>query len=108
MQGNVAEATGDNIFLVKDGEVSTPPTSEGALPGITRQAVMDLAKDLGIVCRQSVMTLYDVYNARRGIFDRHGGRSDPDDLLRRTGDWQRQTGACDGARHRRVPQIDSD
>ena len=34
MQGNVAEATGDNIFLIKDGELTTPPTSEGALPGI--------------------------------------------------------------------------
>ena len=63
MQGNVAEATGDNIFLVKDGELTTPPTSEGALPGITRQAVMDLAKDLGFSCRQSITTLYDVYNA---------------------------------------------
>ena len=63
MQGNVAEATGDNIFLIKDGELSTPPSSEGALAGITRQAVMDLAKDSGLVCRQSVTTLYDVYNA---------------------------------------------
>lgn len=63
MEGNVAEATGDNIFLVKDGEFSTPPTSEGALPGITRGAVLDLAKELGISCRQSVTTLYDVYNA---------------------------------------------
>lgn len=63
MQGNVAEATGDNIFLVKDGELTTPPTSEGALPGITRQAVMDLAKDLGLSCRQSITTLYDVYIA---------------------------------------------
>lgn len=63
MQGNVAEATGDNLFLIKDGELSTPPTSEGALPGITRQAVMDLAKDSGLVCRQSITTLYDVYNA---------------------------------------------
>ncbi len=63
MQGNVAEATGDNIFLLKDGELTTPPTSEGALAGITRQAVMDLAKDSGLVCRQSVTTLYDVYNA---------------------------------------------
>ena len=63
MQGNVAEATGDNIFLLKDGELTTPPASEGALAGITRQAVMDLAKDSGLVCRQSVTTLYDVYNA---------------------------------------------
>lgn len=63
MEGNVAEATGDNIFLLKDGELTTPPTSQGALPGITRAAVMHLAKEIGLPCRQSVMTLYDVYNA---------------------------------------------
>jgi branched-chain amino acid aminotransferase len=63
MQGNVAEATGDNIFLVTQGELTTPPTSEGALPGITREAVMNLAKEMGIPCRQCVTTLYDVYNA---------------------------------------------
>jgi branched-chain amino acid aminotransferase len=63
MEGNVAEATGDNIFLVKEGELTTPPTSEGALPGITRAVVMELAKERDIACRQSKMTLYDVYNA---------------------------------------------
>ena len=63
MEGNVAEATGDNIFLVVNGELLTPPSSQGALPGITRQAVMEIAKDTGLSCRQSVMTLYDVYNA---------------------------------------------
>src|SRR5579862_6246815 len=63
MHGNVAEATGDNIFLVRDSELITPPTSEGALPGITRQVVMDLAKDMGLPCRQACITLYDVYNA---------------------------------------------
>lgn len=63
MQGNVAEATGDNIFLVTNGELTTPPTSEGALPGITRAVVMELARELGIPCRQCVTTLYDVYNA---------------------------------------------
>ncbi len=63
MQGNVAEATGDNIFLVANGELSTPPTSEGALPGITRAVVMEIATELGIRCRQCVTTLYDVYNA---------------------------------------------
>ena len=63
MEGNVAEATGDNIFLVVNGELLTPPTSQGALPGITRQTVMDIAKDTGICCRQSVITLYDVYNS---------------------------------------------
>lgn len=63
MEGNVAEATGDNIFLVLNNELITPPTSQGALPGITRQVVLDSAKDMGIPCRQSVVTLYDVYNA---------------------------------------------
>ncbi len=63
MQGNVAEATGDNIFLVRAGELSTPPTSEGALAGITRQTVMDLTKDLGLIFRECPITLYDVYNA---------------------------------------------
>jgi branched-chain amino acid aminotransferase len=63
MEGRVAEATGDNIFLVRKGALLTPPTSEGALSGITREAVMDLAKELGIPCRESVITLYDVYTA---------------------------------------------
>ena len=63
MEGNVAEATGDNIFLLKDGILSTPPTSQGALPGITRAAALDLAKEMGLSSRESVMTLYDVYNA---------------------------------------------
>jgi branched-chain amino acid aminotransferase len=63
IQGYVAEATGDNIFLVKDGGLITPPASQGALEGITRGAVMDLAEELGLCCRQSVMTLYDVYTA---------------------------------------------
>jgi branched-chain amino acid aminotransferase len=78
MQGNVAEATGDNIFLVKNGELVTPPTSEGALPGITRQAVMDLAKDMGLPCRQACMTLYDVYTADEAFLTGRRGDSDGD------------------------------
>ncbi len=67
MEGRVAEATGDNIFLINSGELTTPPTSEGALPGITRGAVMELAKEMGLPCRQSVMTLYDVYNSEEAF-----------------------------------------
>jgi branched-chain amino acid aminotransferase len=63
MEGYVAEATGDNIFLVNSGELTTPPTSQGALPGITRATVMDCAKEMGVICRESVVTLYDCYNA---------------------------------------------
>ncbi len=67
MQGSVAEATGDNIFLVRSGELLTPPTSDGALPGITRQVVMELARDMGIPCRECTLTLYDVYNAEEAF-----------------------------------------
>jgi len=63
MEGYVAEATGDNLFLVKGGELLTPPTSQGALGGITRATVMDCAKELGLSCRESIITLYDCYNA---------------------------------------------
>src|SRR2546425_398822 len=48
VEGRVAEATGDNLFLVRNGELLTPPTSEGALPGITRATVMEHAGILGI------------------------------------------------------------
>lgn len=63
MEGNVAEATGDNIFLVRGGELLTPPTSQGALPGITRAVVIECAKELGVPFRESLITLYDCYNA---------------------------------------------
>ncbi|MDE2127269.1 MAG: branched-chain-amino-acid transaminase [Armatimonadetes bacterium] len=63
MQGNVAEATGDNIFVLSGGVVRTPPTHQGALPGITRAAVMDIAGEFGIEVREQELTLYDVVNA---------------------------------------------
>lgn len=63
MAGNVAEASGDNLFLISGGKLTTPPTSEGALPGITRAVVMEIARDLGLPCSEAVTTLYDVYNA---------------------------------------------
>ncbi len=62
-QGYVAECTGDNIFLVKDGLLTTPPISSGALAGTTRQVVLDLAKELGIPLAEPFMTRYDIYTA---------------------------------------------
>lgn len=62
-QGYVAECTGDNIFVVKDGLLTTPPISSGALAGTTRQVVMDLAKELGIPLAEPFMTRYDIYTA---------------------------------------------
>jgi len=61
--GYVAEATGDNIFIVKNGVLVTPPTYIGILEGVTRNAVMDLARQKGIPVEEKVFTLHDVYNA---------------------------------------------
>lgn len=61
MAGNVAEATGDNLFVVRSREIATPPTSEGALVGITRRTVIGLAAAMGIPVRETPLTLYDCY-----------------------------------------------
>lgn len=63
IEGYVAEATGDNIFIVKGGVLHTPPPSAGILAGITRATVMMLAEQMDIPTRESMMTLYDVYTA---------------------------------------------
>ncbi len=67
MEGRVAEATGDNIFIIRDGELLTPPTSEGALPGITRATVIGCAKEMGVPFRESTITLYDCYTAEESF-----------------------------------------
>ena len=62
-QGYVAECTGDNIFIVHKGEILTPAASQGALKGITRGVIFDIAKDIGVPIREADMTRYDVWNA---------------------------------------------
>jgi branched-chain amino acid aminotransferase len=62
-QGYVAECTGDNIFIIKRGELFTPPISAGALCGITRGVVFDLAAEMKLPISESNMTRYDVYTA---------------------------------------------
>ncbi len=59
-RGNVAECTGDNIFIVTNGTVKTPPLTESALGGITRHAVMDICEELGIPCVEVVMNRFDI------------------------------------------------
>ena len=61
--GHVAEATGDNLFVVKNGVVATPPPSAGCLKGITRAAAMELLSSAGVPVREENLTLYDVYTA---------------------------------------------
>lgn len=62
-EGYVAEASGDNIFLVKKGVLITPPAYIGLLEGITRNTVMELARQKGIPVEEKVFTLHDVYIA---------------------------------------------
>lgn len=62
-QGYVAECTGDNVFIVKRGQVFTPPIAAGALDGITRQAVIDLVAKIGLTCSEKMMTRHDLFTA---------------------------------------------
>jgi branched-chain amino acid aminotransferase len=62
-EGFVAECTGDNLFIVKNGALCTPPLSAGALYGITRQTVMELAEAAGLKVSEPNLTRYDLFNA---------------------------------------------
>ncbi len=58
--GHVAEGTTDNVFVVRDGVLLTPPVGDGALEGITREAVLALAMELGIPAREASLGTYDL------------------------------------------------
>ena len=62
-QGYVAECTGDNVFVVKNGAITTPPISAGALAGVTRAVVFEMASELGIPMAERDITRYDIYTA---------------------------------------------
>lgn len=63
-EGTVAEGSGDNIFVVKDGTLTTPPVEDGTLEGITRRFVIDrLAAECGIEVEIDSVSLQDIYNA---------------------------------------------
>lgn len=62
-QGYVSECTGDNLFLLKNGTLLTPPVSDGALDGVTRQVILQLATELGIPAKEQTLTRYDIFIA---------------------------------------------
>ena len=62
-QGYVAECTGDNVFVISKGELITPSASAGALKGITRDTVLEIATTLGVPAREANLTRYDVWVA---------------------------------------------
>lgn len=61
--GRVAEATGQNLFMVRNGELLTPPLVDGPLPGITRESVMKIARDEGISLYETSLSRADLYTA---------------------------------------------
>ena len=62
-EGFVSECTGDNIFIVKAGQLLTPPLSAGALYGITRGVVLELGRESGLTTGEPNLTRYDLFNA---------------------------------------------
>jgi branched-chain amino acid aminotransferase len=62
-KGEVAECTGDNLFIIKNGVLKTPPIDAGILEGITRNAVLDCARGEGIPTEESPMTRHDIFVA---------------------------------------------
>ncbi len=63
LSGRVAECTADNIFILKNGKLKTPRLTEGALPGVTRWATLELAHESGLRVKETVLGLHDLYNA---------------------------------------------
>lgn len=62
-QGYVAEGSADNVFVIKGNKLYTPPTYVGALEGITRNAIMEIAIELGYDVKEEAFTRHDVYTA---------------------------------------------
>jgi branched-chain amino acid aminotransferase len=62
-KGEVAECTGDNVFIVKHGVLKTPPPDAGILEGLTRNAVMQLARDAGYDVREATLLRHDIFTA---------------------------------------------
>jgi branched-chain amino acid aminotransferase len=62
-QGHVSECTGENLFIVRDGRLITPPVTAGALEGITQASVMTIAADMGVECQVANLLRSDLYLA---------------------------------------------
>jgi branched-chain amino acid aminotransferase len=61
--GLVAECTGDNLFVIRDGTIYTPPLTAGALDGITRSVVFEIARELGIPIFERDLSRHEIFTA---------------------------------------------
>jgi branched-chain amino acid aminotransferase len=66
--GAVAEGSGQNVFVVKNGRISTPPPYAGILRGVTRDAVIELARAAGYEVAETLLNRYDLYTADEAFF----------------------------------------
>ncbi|MEM2001428.1 MAG: branched-chain-amino-acid transaminase [Candidatus Methanomethylicaceae archaeon] len=75
--GYVCEGTAENIFLIKNGEILTPPTYTGALPGITRQVIIEIAEKNGLKTKERLITVHELFNADEIFFTGTGAEIIP-------------------------------
>jgi branched-chain amino acid aminotransferase len=66
--GHVAEGSGQNVFVVKNGRLRTPPAYAGILKGVTRDVVIELAQKAGYEIEQTILNRYDIYTADEAFF----------------------------------------
>ena len=111
--GYVAECTGDNILMVKDSGLFTSPVDIGALEGITRDAVINLAKKLNISFKERLLKMEDLYSADEvfltgtaaeiipvvKIDSRKIGRGKPGEVTRRLMEEFKKLTKVDGVRY---------
>ena len=76
-EGNVAEGTVQNVFIVRDGQVQTPTTHDGILEGVTRRVMLDLCGKLGIPCAEKSLQRLDLYIADEMFLTGTGGEVMP-------------------------------
>jgi branched-chain amino acid aminotransferase len=76
-QGYLCEGTAENVFVVKGGEIWTPPAYTGALPGITQSAVFEIAKRIGLKIEERLITAHELFNADEVFFTGTGAEIVP-------------------------------
>ncbi|MFN7990685.1 MAG: branched-chain amino acid transaminase [Candidatus Micrarchaeia archaeon] len=62
-EGHVSEGTGENIFIIKNGELITPPLFDGVLAGVTRESVIQLAREMGVIVKERTILRDELYTA---------------------------------------------
>ncbi len=89
VNGYISEGAGENLFEVKDGVLFTPPFTSSALPGITRDAIIKLAKELGIEVREQVLSRESLYLADEVFMSGTAARNHASAQRRRYSGWRR-------------------